>query len=80
MDYRRLRVQPLHERRSKPEATRFLLNEATPYLKFIISETPPRSTRWAAVELQTYVAKDLRCGSFPISSRAFPLMFRFKST
>jgi hypothetical protein len=36
---------------------RFLVDEGKAYAEIIISESPPRSTRLAAAELQTYVAK-----------------------
>jgi hypothetical protein len=36
---------------------RFLVDEGKAYAEIIISESPARSTRLAAAELQTYVAK-----------------------
>ena len=36
---------------------RFLVDEGKAYAESIISESPARSTRLAAAELQTYVAK-----------------------
>ncbi|MFT5324177.1 MAG: hypothetical protein ACI8P0_002037 [Planctomycetaceae bacterium] len=40
----------------------FLVNEGKANAEIIISESPGRSTRLAAAELQTYVAKISNCG------------------
>jgi hypothetical protein len=48
---------------------RFLVDEGKAYAEIIISESPARSTRLAAAELQTYVAK-ISGGRLPIKAEA----------
>ena len=47
----------------------FLVDEGKAYAEIIISESPARSTRLAAAELQTYVAK-ISGGRLPIKAEA----------
>jgi len=47
----------------------FLVDEGKAYAEIIISESPARSTRLAAAELQTYVA-NISGGRLPISAEA----------